>query len=290
MKFGSVSNPEEIDFTLPSDHPGTSAVLKKGKGLKSVFVGCAKWNKADLKGFYPKGTKDELAYYSSQFNAIELNATFYNQFRPEQIRAWYEKVPADFKFFPKVHQVISHVKRLNNVEESVEWYCQNMRHFDDKLGMVFLQLHDNFKPKNMERLDALVKFWPQDIPLSIELRNTEWFNDPETANAVYDLFQKHHITNVIADTAGRRDLLHMRLTTQTAFIRYVGANDPVSDYTRLDDWLKRIEVWIAGGLENLYFFVHQNQEKESPVLAAYFVERLNKITGHSLHIPVGRAG
>jgi len=25
-----------------------------------MFVGCAKWNRADLKEFYPRGTKDEL--------------------------------------------------------------------------------------------------------------------------------------------------------------------------------------------------------------------------------------
>ena len=69
MKFGQVPNPEEIDFTIPPDHPDTKRVLKasKAKDLK-VYVGCAKWNSKDLKGFYPKGVKDELAYYSSQFN------------------------------------------------------------------------------------------------------------------------------------------------------------------------------------------------------------------------------
>ena len=29
-----------------------------------------------LKDFYPKGTKDELTYYATQFNSIEMNATF----------------------------------------------------------------------------------------------------------------------------------------------------------------------------------------------------------------------
>ncbi|MFT6416650.1 MAG: hypothetical protein ACJARZ_002001, partial [Dokdonia sp.] len=59
MKFGQVVLPEEIDFTLPPDHPDTTRVLEKYAFAKaisappSVFVGCAKWNKADLKGFYP---------------------------------------------------------------------------------------------------------------------------------------------------------------------------------------------------------------------------------------------
>ena len=86
MKFGKVDHPEHIDFTIPSDHPDTPVVLSKTKtGAETkIYVGCAKWNRQDLKNFYPRGTKDELEYYSSQFNCIELNATFYRIFPAEQ--------------------------------------------------------------------------------------------------------------------------------------------------------------------------------------------------------------
>jgi hypothetical protein len=94
MKFGSVPNPQYVDFTLPKDHTDTIKLLKeKASDTFNVFVGCAKWNKADLKGFYPRGTKDELTYYSKQFNSIELNATFYRIFPPEQFQKWYHKTP-----------------------------------------------------------------------------------------------------------------------------------------------------------------------------------------------------
>ena len=110
MKFGSVDNPENIDFTIPPDHPDTKGTLEK-KGSKNeldVYVGCAKWNRADLKGFYPRGTKDELTYYATQFNSIELNATFYRIFPPETFSKWYDKTPNGFKFFPKLHQSKMH--------------------------------------------------------------------------------------------------------------------------------------------------------------------------------------
>ncbi|MEM6643106.1 MAG: DUF72 domain-containing protein [Bacteroidota bacterium] len=286
MKFGSVEDAAQIDFSLPDDHHDTTRVLSKGESLKEVFVGCAKWNKQDLKKFYPRGTKDELAYYSTQFNSIELNATFYNHFRTEQIEQWADKTPDDFKFFPKVHRMISHVKRLNNVEESIERYVENIRTFGEKLGMCFLQLHDNFKPANFDRLVKAVEFWPLDIPLAIELRNTEWFNDATTANELYSLFEANKISNIITDTAGRRDLLHMRLTSTSVFIRYVGANHE-SDYHRLDLWLKRLTQWKNQGMENLYFFVHQNLEKESPVLSAYFIKKLNDEFGTQLPVAEG---
>ena len=79
-------------------------------------------------------------------------------------------------------------------------------------------------------------------------------------------------------------MLHMRLTTDSAFIRYVGANAE-SDYERLDDWLERIKIWKNQGLKNLYFFVHQNVEKASPLLSAYFIEKINAEFGTSIVIP-----
>lgn len=286
MKFGKVEDPTQIDFVIPKDHPRTKEILKENESNDfNVSIGCAKWNKTDLKGFYPKGTKDELTYYSTQFNSIELNATFYSMPSPEQILTWKGKTPVGFKFFPKIPNTVSHYRRLLNITEVVTQFATSVLNFDEKLGMVFLQLHDNFKPKDDERLERFIFDWPKEVPLAVELRNEEWFADEEIFNTTMRLFEKHNITNIIVDTAGRRDLLHMRLTTPTAFIRYVGANNE-SDYTRLDDWVERIKIWKNEGLENLYFFVHQNIEKASPLLSAYFIEKVNKELNLNIHVPV----
>ncbi|MBW8359970.1 MAG: DUF72 domain-containing protein [Weeksellaceae bacterium] len=285
MKFGQVEDPSQIDFTLPPDHPKTAEILKKSKAKElEIRIGCAKWNKTDLKGFYPKGTKDELTYYATQFNSIELNATFYGMPSAEQVLTWNEKTLGDFRFYPKITNTVSHFRRLQNITDVVTQFATNVLNFDEKLGMVFLQLHDNFKPKDYDRLEQFIKDWPREIPLAVELRNNEWFADEEVFTKTMDLFEKHSITNIIVDTAGRRDLLHMRLTTPVAFIRYVGANAE-SDYTRLDDWLERIKEWKAAGLEKLYFFVHQNIEKASPLLSAYFIEKVNNEFGTDIHVP-----
>ena len=287
MKFGKVDHPELIDFSLPEDHPGTSNILQKIKRTNEVqvYVGCAKWNRQDLKKFYPKGTKDELAYYSTQFNSIELNATFYRMFDAAQIINWKNKTPDDFKFFPKINQAISHMRRLNNVEQLTMEYCDNIVHLEEKLGMVFLQLHNNFGYKNFDRLVSFIEKWPKAIPLAVEVRHTEWFSDEKIATEYYQLLENNGISNILVDTAGRRDLLHMRLTTPTAFVRYVGANHPETEYKRLDDWLNRLEKWMELGLQNIYFFVHQNLEKESPTLSAYFIKEFNKRFGTNLKLP-----
>lgn len=286
MKFGSVTNPEIIDFTLPQDHIDTKRVLNavKDDSVPEIYVGCAKWNRADLKRFYPRGTKDELKYYASQFNSIELNATFYRIFPAEQFESWYNKTPDGFKFFPKLNQEISHYKRLHNIEGIVEQYLYNVSHLKEKLGTVFLQMHSNFSPKDFDKVIAFVENWPKSIPLAIEFRHTDWYNDKVVAEELYQLLDENNISNVIVDTAGRRDLIHMRLTNSTAFVRYVGANHP-SDYARLDDWIERLKLWKEQGIKEIDFFIHQNIEVESPLLSAYFIKQINEKLGYALNIP-----
>ncbi|WP_191859587.1 DUF72 domain-containing protein [Hanstruepera ponticola] len=286
MKFGSVDNPGDIDFTLKPDHNDTASVLNKVKddNVPDIYVGCAKWNRADLKGFYPRGTKDELTYYSNQFNAIELNATFYRIFPAEQFATWYKKTPDGFKFFPKLNQEISHWKRLNDVHAVVENYLYNASNLKEKLGTIFLQMHNNFAPKDFDKVVNFVENWPKEVALAIEFRHTDWYNDEVVSNQLYDLLETNNISNVIVDTAGRRDLMHMRLTNAIAFVRYVGANHP-SDYTRLDDWVSRLKEWQEQGIKEIDFFIHQNIEKESPLLSAYFIKKLNTELGSKLKIP-----
>jgi uncharacterized protein YecE (DUF72 family) len=286
MEFGKVEHPENIDFTLPQDHPDTKRILNDYKNDQSfeVYVGCAKWNKKDLKGFYPRGIKDELTYYSSQFNSIELNATFYKAPSINQVQTWRGKVPNGFKFYPKIPMTISHNNRLSNIEDSLTAFCDAIVNFESTLGIPFLQLHDNFKPKDLDRLQNFIKGFPKGMPLAVEVRNKEWFLDGKENDQLSELLLKEEKVAIIVDTAGRRDLLHMRLTSPHAFIRYVGANHS-SDYTRLDDWVKRIKQWRKEGLQSLHFFVHQNIEKESPLLSAYFIKKINKELNLNLKVP-----
>jgi len=265
-----------VDFTLPKTPKETIDLLNKASKSDNfeVYVGCAKWNKKDLKNFYPPKTKDELSYYSTQFNSIELNATYYRSPSKENVETWANKTPKDFKFFPKIPQSISHYARLQNVTDKLNQYLDAVALFEEKLGMIFLQMHENFAPKDFEKLENFIQNFPKGYPLAVELRHEDWFSNEENFNRLVSLLEKHNISNIIVDAAGRRDMVHMRLTSNEAFVRFVGANIP-SDYERLDEWIETIKLWKAEGLQKLYFFIHQNLELESPMLAKYFIKKLN---------------
>lgn len=265
-----------VDFTLPKTPKETIDLLNKASKSDNfeVYVGCAKWNKKDLKNFYPPKTKDELSYYSTQFNSIELNATYYRSPSKENVETWANKTPKDFKFFPKIPQSISHYARLQNVTDKLNQYLDAVALFEEKLGMIFLQMQENFAPKDFEKLENFIQNFPKGYPLAVELRHEDWFSNEENFNRLVSLLEKHNISNIIVDAAGRRDMVHMRLTSNEAFVRFVGANIP-SDYERLDEWIETIKLWKAEGLQKLYFFIHQNLELESPMLAKYFIKKLN---------------
>lgn len=145
-------------------------------------------------------------------------------------------------------------------------------------------MHENFDTTNFSKLKDFIETWPKQIPLAIELRHTDWYNNINVATQLYNIYQENNISNIITDTAGRRDLIHMKLTNLKVFIRFVGANHS-SDYKRLDDWIDRIEKWTNKGIESISFFIHQNMEKESVLLSSYFIKKLNNRLNLNLKVP-----
>lgn len=292
MKFGydSQVSPTVVDFTLPD----RNLVIEEATGRTfQAWVGLPKWNKDQLKGFYPKGVKEELAYYSTQFNSIELTPTFYRFFPESTFKKWKDETPADFKFFPKLEQTITHLQRLKDVETTTDSCIERYSVLGDKLGVTLMQMHNNYTPLHlesgrpsygMERVVNFLEYWNRRIPLAIEFRHTDWHNDPAVSKDLYALLKEYGVANVLVDTSGRRDLMHMHLTTDTAYIRWVGANFD-GDYKRLDDWADRIASWKAQGLRELYFFVHTHSQKDMPQLAQYFIKKLNETTGTNILIP-----
>jgi uncharacterized protein YecE (DUF72 family) len=294
MEFGRVASHElaEVDFSLPPDPKLTIATLKSAKSDQQlqVHVGCAKWGRKEWVGkIYPPKTKDAnfLDEYVKHFDAIELNATFYNVYPATTISKWKEKADVNphFKFCPKFSQSISHIRRLKNAEEITTTFYEGILAFGDKLGPLFLQLSDNFTPKSLPELKTYLEHLPKDIPIFVELRHKDWFAVPETRDNVFNLFKQLNIGAVITDASGRRDCVHMELPTPHAFIRFVGNSLDRTDYTRVDEWVDRIKQWRDMGLQSVWFFMHQHDERYSPELADYVSEQLNQKLGLNLLRP-----
>lgn len=291
MEYGRVENIDEVDFTFPPDDKITKQLfktLKKPKTKPQVYVGCAKWGRPDWIGkIYPKGTKqaDFLKNYVKHFNCIELNALFYQLFPKPTVQKWADLAGDDFRFCPKFSNVITHIRRLKNADKETDAFLETISTFGPKLGTSFIQLADNFSPKHYESVHNYLKSLPRDLDVAIEFRHADWFTDNPIANDTYELMRELGVTTIITDTAGRRDVMSMKLTTPKAFIRFVGNSLHKTDFERIDDWIKKIDDWLDKGIHTIYFFIHQHDELYSPELSSYMIEKLNKKTGLKLQAP-----
>ncbi|MES2132868.1 MAG: DUF72 domain-containing protein [Bacteroidota bacterium] len=288
MEFGKLESIDAIDFKLPADHTGTLKVLGMQKaGHCKVHVGCPIWAEEGFVGkIFPPKTKrkDFLKYYSKQFNSIELNVSHYKPLDVETINHWVDITESNFLFCPKVNQSISHTPLLiYNVplfKELFDLYKQ----FKQKLGMPFLQLPNSY---DSSKINDLLDFLDQCAisNFAIELRHESWFNNETVLKQVCNYFYKNNITFLMTDVAGRRDVLHNRLTTKTTFIRFIANDLHESDFKRLDEWTDKLKLWIDNGLEQIYFCMHTPSNVLLPELITYFMNELSKKTGIALKPP-----
>lgn len=296
MDFGRIDAARiaDVDFTLPLDTPLTTAVLSTARKSEKprVYVGCAKWGRPDWIGkIYPPKTKsaDFLKVYAQQFNSVELNSVYYNLPTPQGMRKWRDTVGDDFLFCPKFSEVITHHKRLQNVAAELDQYLNAIHELGSNLGPLFLMPEPRMGPKYKPVIEQFIQSLPGDITLFVEYRQKEWLQ-PQNAAESFDYLKGLNAGTVITDTSGRRDALHMNLTTPQAFIRFVGNGLHPTDYVRIDAWVERIGEWLEAGLERCYFFMHQHDERYSPELCKYLIEQLNAKLALGLKVPVFYGG
>jgi len=158
--------------------------------------------------------------------------------------------------------------------------------FAGHLGPMFLQLADNLSPKIFPDLKRYLEALPKNKQVHIELRHKDWFSTPSNGGDIFHLLKQLQIGTVISDTMGRRDCVHMALTTPRAFIRFVSSDLGQDNYRRLDEWVKRFKAWKEQGLQSIWFFMHNENDSAVPELCNYLTKKLNDELGVNLKTPL----
>jgi uncharacterized protein YecE (DUF72 family) len=293
MDFGKLEDIANVDFSLPFTHQFTTEVLTNAAPFpkKEVYIGPPIWANRDWVGkIYPSSAKDKdfLYYYTRQFNTIELNVTHYQIPSDDTIARWRETAPEGFKYCPKWPQAISHDAQLLNVMLPSDEFVRAVLGLGDKLGTTFLQLGPSFDTARYSNLESFLKNLPVGFPISVEFRHPSWFTDDYAWQRTLDLLHELGAGTVMSDVAGRRDVLHMSLTTPTVVLRFVGNELHPTDYTRTDAWVHRLKAWFEQGLHRASIFIHCGNNEFAPELTRYWIEKLNAEIGLCLDSPLIR--
>lgn len=186
--------------------------------MSTLFTGCSSYYNRQWQGiFYPEGmpTKEWFAYYCTQFNTYELNASFYNFPTPKSLQTWYRKSPAEFKYSIKAPKIITHTKKLVDCQvELAEFYKACEAGLKDKLACVLFQLPPSFH-YTPERLDLILASVNPDFSNAIEFRNASWWTE-----SVYQAFRQHKL--IFSSVNYPKLPTEIIATTQTAYVRMHG--------------------------------------------------------------------
>ena len=133
------------------------------------------------KSFYPDGLKqkEELAFASRHLGNIEINATFYSHQKPESFANWAAQTPDGFVFTVKGHQLITHIKRLKEVELPLaNFFASGVMALGNKLGPFCWQLPGNSK-YDPERMETFLSLLPQTPEALVDLAEKADFDKRE---------------------------------------------------------------------------------------------------------------
>ncbi|MFM2375353.1 MAG: hypothetical protein RLZZ165_450 [Bacteroidota bacterium] len=292
MNFGKLQDISSVDFALPPEHERTTRVLEMSArsfdGPPRFYVGTTGWSNPGWIGkWYPAKVKpvDLLKHYNHHFNTIELNTTHYRIPGADLVDRWHDQVETGFLFCPKIPHQISHLSKLR-AEEPTLRFAEAMSRLGNKLGPYFIQLPDHHGPGDLRFIQGFLGIWPQGRALHWELRHPDWFSaSGGAAGEGWDGLEAAGHGTVITDVAGRRDVLHMQLTTPVVMLRFVGNGLHPTDYTRSDEWIARITDWSKRGLRAAFIFLHQPDMGLVPDLVGYWAKALNRNLNLQITVP-----
>ena len=154
-------------------------------------IGCSGFHYRDWKEvFYPLDLPQRkwFEYYSSRFDTLELNVTFYRFPQLKFLQTWYDSSPDHFSFAVKAPRLITHYKQFKDCERLLgDFYTTTEQGLKGKLGAVLFQLPPQFY-YTPERLDLIVRNLRKEFTNTVEFRHESWWQE-----AVYQRLKKEKI-------------------------------------------------------------------------------------------------
>jgi uncharacterized protein YecE (DUF72 family) len=178
-------------------------------------IGCSGFHYIEWKQvFYPDGLPQRrwFEYYTSQFNTLELNTTFYRFPKVPFLQTWFDQSPDDFTFSAKVPRAITHFKKFIDTERMLSDFYASLREgLKHKLACVLFQLPSVTKYSE-ERLARIIESMDHSFTNAIEFRDVSWWNE-----TVFRELRKHNIIfcgishpTLPADVIQTSDILYYR--------------------------------------------------------------------------------
>ncbi len=219
--------------------------------MARCYIGTSGWSYDSWVGqFYPEDLERSrwLDFYAERFNTVEINATFYRTPPEATFKAWARRTPAGFLFAVKASRFLTHIKRLQVEQSSVDKLMQRARLLGERLGPILYQLPPRWRcdPARLEGFAALL---PTDAVSAFEFRDPSWFDA-----RVYDILGRHGLVFCIYHMPKQESPLVV--TRAAVYLRFHGTSGPYHGAygKELKPWAQRIKDWLGEGRDVYVYF------------------------------------
>ena len=214
--------------------------------LSQLYIGTSGWSyKHWSEVFYPVELKSikYLEYYTTHFECVELNASFYYPPQEATVKGWMDRTPDHFIFCPKMSRYITHLRRLKDTGGSMESFFKIFEGLKSKLGPFLVQLPPGFKYDMTLAKDFFTGLTEHygDLRFAVEVRHKSWISDN-----FFSLLEQFGIAFVIADS-GSRFPYYEAITADFLYMRFHGHEKLyASDYPEweLKEYAAKIASWL----------------------------------------------
>lgn len=227
--------------------------------MPKLHLGTIGWSYTFWKGpFYPKKTasKDFLAYYSKQFNTVEVDSTFYRIPTQPTVENWRKQVPEGFLFSLKFPQLITHIKALKDCQPETDAFLARIGLLGGKLGPLLLQFPPNFNATHMPDLVEYLQKLPKQHRYVVEIRNKSWLNQE-----FYTILRANKVALAWAETPLMAE--NAEVTADFLYMRWEGDRKAVNGTlgkveadrkAGLQTWAVRLKPFLDRGVEVFGYF------------------------------------
>lgn len=197
-------------------------------------------NKGNFPAEFKSGTR--LQYYSSLFNSLEVNSSFYKTPRPQTFAKWQDEANDDFSFTVKLSGAITHAKRLEYDPHDLTDFMNAVNHLDSKKGALLIQFPASVTINYYEKVEEIIKHiqslqQTSKWHLAVEVRNPGWYN-----SAVYEMLITNKASLVFHDMPNSRTPLE-QAATDIIYLRLHGPTGNYRDGYNASD-LETYAAWI----------------------------------------------
>jgi uncharacterized protein YecE (DUF72 family) len=223
-----------------------------------IWIGTSGWVYPHWVGpFYPPNlpVQEQLSYYAQHFPTVEINRSFYRLPTYDQFHTWAEQTASHpgFRFAVKASRYITHLKKLQNVEEGVTRLITAAKGLGEQLGPFLYQLPPRWRA-NPSRLEQFISHLPPNYQAAFEFRDPTWFQ-AENVRDLERILNSAGCTLALAIGGSHPTPLDIPRIGAFGYLRFhQGAHGIGFSDEELSFWAKRLKAEAAEGREIFVFF------------------------------------